>query len=282
MLFVLSGFGFAGIVVWAAWRWPASRLEWTGFACAVLANCGFALTVGSRARVFLALMMLAVIRHYGWRPWRMRYLVAAFLAFALFAGGYLAFRQISDVRPLSEAIREAPKYALEPRVILNDTTSFDHVFYATSLYGRELPHQNGGFAWKAVRSYVPSAIDPNKPVSGDIILRRVVFGRQYGAGRPPTVVGDLYIDLGFVGVGVGALLLGMIARFMAALVQGQGPGRQYRIALYAVSLVLLYEWMVDTLSVVIGFALTFGLPVLVTVGLLGRIRRPAPIREGVT
>jgi oligosaccharide repeat unit polymerase len=281
VLFVLSGFGFAGMVVWAAWRWPRSRLEWTGFALCVLGNCAFALAVGSRARVFLALMMLAVVRHYRWRPWRMRYLVAGFLVFAMFSGSYLAFRQISDVRPLSEAAREAPQYALEPRVLLNDTTSFDHVFYVTSIYGRERPHEHGGFALKALRSYVPSAIDPDKPVGGDIILRRVVFGAQYGAGRPPTVVGDLYIDFGLAGVGVGALLLGMLARCIAALVHGRGPGREYRVALYAVLLIVLYEWMVDTLSVTIGFALAFGLPLAFTVGVLGRIRRRAGPRGDV-
>jgi oligosaccharide repeat unit polymerase len=281
-LFVLAGFGFAAMVVWAAWRRPATRLEWTGLALCVLANCGFALVAGSRARAFVSLVMLAVIKHYLWRPWRFRYLAAGFVVFAVFAAGFLAFRQMAQVRPVSEAAQEAPEYALEPRVILNDITSFDDVFYVTSIYGRERPHENGSFMLGAFRSYVPGAIDPNKPVSGDIILRRVVFGKVFGAGRPPTVVGDLYIDFGFAGVALGALLLGFAARGMLALVRGREAGREYRVALYAVLLVILYEWMVDTLSVAVGFALTLGLPLLLTIGIFGRLprRSVAPAGSG--
>jgi hypothetical protein len=38
-------------------------------------------------------------------------------------------------------------------------------------------------------------------------------------------------------------------------------------------LVILYEWMVDTLSVAVGFALTLGLPLLLTIGIFGRLPR---------
>ena len=276
-LFVLAGFGFAAMIVWAAWRRPATRLEWTGLVLCALANCSFALIAGSRARAFVALVMLAVIKHYLWRPWRVRYLVAGFAVFAVFAGSFLAFRQAAQIRQVSEAAKKAPEYALEPRVILNDVTSFDDVLYVTSIYGRERKHENGSFLLGAFRSYVPAAIDPNKPVSGDIILRRVVFGNTFGAGRPPTAVGDLYIDFGFAGVALGALLLGFAARSMLALVQGGQAGREYRVALYALLLVVLYEWMVDTLSVALGFALTLGVPLLLTVSLFGRLPQRAAV-----
>jgi oligosaccharide repeat unit polymerase len=280
VLFVLAGFGFAGMVVWAAWRRPASRLEWAAFALCVVANCAFAIIAGSRARVFLALLMLAVIKHYLWRPWRVRYLVAGLLAFAVFASGFIAFRQEADVGSLGSAAAEAPKYALEPRVLLNDITSFDALFYATTIYGERLPHEHGAFLLGGVRSYIPSALDPAKPEGGDIVLRRVAFGNRFGAGRPPTVVGDLYIDFGFAGVIAGALLVGIAARSMLGLLLGEGAGRQYRVALYAILLVVLYELVVDTSSIALGYALTFGLPFLFAVYVLGRFgpRRPSRLR----
>lgn len=274
-LFVLAGFGFAGIVVWAAWRRPQSRLEWAALSLSVAANCAFSIVAGSRARVFLALLMLAVVKHYLWRPWRLRYVVAGLAIFAVFASGFIAFRQEADAGPLGDALAEAPKYAVEPQVLLNDITSFDALLYATTIYGQRRPHEDGGFLVKAVRSYIPRSIDSGKPEGGDIILRRAAFGRQYGAGRPPTVVGDLYIDFGFAGVAVGALLLGLAARSLLGLVHSRLPGREYRVALYAIVLVVLYELVVDNFSIALGYVLTFGLPFLIAVHALGRVRTRA-------
>ena len=272
VLFLLAGFGFAGMVVWAAWRRPQTRLEWAALSLTVAANCGFAIIAGSRARVLLALLMLAVIKHYLWRPWKVRHLLVGAALFTVFAGGYIAFRQEADRRPLGDALTEAPKYAFEPQVLLNDVTSFDALFYASSIYGQRRPHENGGFLLKAVRSYVPRSIDSGKPEGGDIILRRVTFGPNSGAGRPPTVVGDLYIDFGFAGVVLGGLLLGVAARSLLGLVRSRHAGREYRVALYAVVLVLLYELVVDNVSIALGYALTFALPFLIAVHLFGRLR----------
>ncbi|MEA2331510.1 MAG: O-antigen polysaccharide polymerase Wzy [Thermoleophilaceae bacterium] len=273
VLFVLAGFGFAGMVVWAAWRRPSTRLEWAGFVGCVLANCGFATIAGSRARILLALLMLAVIKHYLWSPWRLRQLAAGMAVFVVFAGAFVAFRQAANVDSIGEAIGQAPKYGLEPRVILNDLTAFDDVFYVTTTYGQRRPHQNGDFLLGGVRSYLPAAVDPGKPEGGDIVLRRAVFGESTGAGRPPTVIGDLYIDFGFPGVAIGALLLGMAARGLTGLVLGSGPGREYRVALYAVALIVLYELVVDSFSIALGYALAFGIPLVATVHALGRLRR---------
>jgi oligosaccharide repeat unit polymerase len=282
VLFLLAGFGFAGMVVWAAWRRPQTRLEWAGFVACVTLNCGFALVSGSRARVFLALVMLAVVKHYLWRPWRLVHVLAGFLALVAFASGYIAFRQNASTTSLSHAFSVAPDYALRPSVVLNDTTAFDDVFYVTSIYGRSRHHRHGNFLLNGVRSYVPRAIDPSKPDGGDIVLRRAVFGNQYGAGRPPTAIGDLYIDFGFPGVVIGALLIGVGARLMLELVASGAAGRQYRVALYAVVLVVLYELVVDSSSIALGYALTFGIPLLVTVHILGRTRWPGLRRRAVT
>ena len=184
VLFILSGFGFAGMVVWAAWRRPATRLAWAGFTACVAGNCVFAGLAGSRARIFLALVMLAVIKHYLWSPWRLRQVLAGLTIFVMFAGAFQAFRQAANTDSIGSAVKEAPRYGLEPRVILNDLTSFDGLFYATSVYGQTRPHENGRFLLAGARSYVPHAIDPDKPEGGDIVLRRVVFRERFGAGRP--------------------------------------------------------------------------------------------------
>jgi oligosaccharide repeat unit polymerase len=270
VLFFLSGFAFAAVLLWAAWRRPRGRLEWSGFGVSVLAVCTFSTIAGSRARVFLTLFALAVIVHYLWRPWRRRELAAGLVLMLAFVSSFVVFREAADDRSLRHATSEAWRYGLDPRVILNDITSFDDVLYATTIYGRKRDHEHGRFMLDGARSFLPSAIDPNKPEGGDIVFRKVVWKNQFGAGRPPTAVGDFYIDFGFPGVAVGALLIGVLARSLLGLLRGPPAGRQYRVALYAIALVILYELVVDTFSLALGFVLTLALPFLIAVHLFGR------------
>jgi oligosaccharide repeat unit polymerase len=269
-LFFLSGFAFAAVLLWAAWRRPRGGLEWAGFALSVAAVCTFSTVAGSRARVFLTLFALAVIVHYLWRPWRRRELAVGLVLMLAFVSSFVVFREAADNRSLSYASGEAWRYGLDPRVILNDITSFDHVLYATHIYGRTREHEDGSFLVDGARSFLPSAIDPNKPEGSDIVFRKVVWRNQFGAGRPPTAVGDLYIDFGYPGIAVGAVLIGLLARALLGLLGGGTAGRPYRVALYAIALVILYELVVDTFSLALGFVLTLAVPFLIAVHGFGR------------
>ena len=183
-LFLLAGFATAGVLVWAAWRRPRGRLQWAAFISVVVAVCLFSVAAGSRGRVFVAVLALAVIVHYLWRPWRRREVAVAALLFVLFASSFLAFREVANESSVRAAAEEAPQHVLDPRVVLNDITSFDHVVYATTIYGRERGHEKGGFLLDGARSFVPRAIDSGKPDGGDIVFRRVVWGRRPLPGGP--------------------------------------------------------------------------------------------------
>ena len=269
-LFFLAGFAIAALIVWAAWRPPKRRVEWCGFLLSVVGVCAFSVLTGSRTRAFLALVIVAVIVHYLWRPWRRRELAIGLLVLLAFASSLLVFRGVADTGTLSDAATQAGHNALNPRVILNDLTSFDHVLYATTIYGRSRSHERGAFLLNGARSFLPGAIDPGKPEGGDIAFRKVVWKDEFGAGRPPTAVGDLYIDFGFPGIAVGAVLIGILARALLALL-AEGRGREYRIALFAISLAVLYEIVTSTFSIAFGDALTLGLPFLIAVHLFGRV-----------
>ncbi len=129
-LFVMAGFATAGLIVWAAWMRPRSSRGWAAFLFSVLSVCAFAVAAGSRSRVFVALLVLALIVHYLWRPWRRRELALALLLGLAFVSSFLVFREVSERRSLREAAEVAPRHVLDARVILNDITSFDHVVYA--------------------------------------------------------------------------------------------------------------------------------------------------------
>jgi oligosaccharide repeat unit polymerase len=279
ILNVLTGFSVAALLVWAGWRRPASRLEWTGFALCLLQLVGYSLIVGSRARIVLPLLMLAVVIHYRWRPWRLRELVAAFLALVVLASLSLAIREGTKRESLGESLSRAPSYAVNFRAVLSDSNVFDHVLYATHVRPEHLGYERGNVLLNAFRSFLPAAVDPNKPEGGDIAFRKDVWGNEYKAGRPPTLVGDLYNDFGFPGIAVGGLIAGILARLLLGLLRDEeSPGRAFRVVLYALALVMLYVFVTSTYSVALGYCLSFGLPLAVAVygfggGLPSRRRR---------
>jgi len=274
-LYFLAGFALAALVVWVAWRAPRTRVEWAALIVTVVAVCGFSVLAGSRARVFVTLLVLGLIVHYLHRRWRARELVLAAVLMLAFASTFGVFRQVADSSSIGRALELGSEHVLDQRVILNDITSFDHILYATTIYGESRPHEHGQFLLDGARSYVPSAIDANKPEGGDVVFRKAVWGDQFGAGRPPTAAGDLYIDFGLPGVAAGALLIGIAARSLVGLLAEPGAGRRYRVALYAVLLVLLYEFVVGTFSIAVGLALTLLLPFLVAIHGFGRLPSPA-------
>ena len=118
---------------------------------------------------------------------------------------------------------------------------------------------------------MPSSLYADKPDVGDMEFRRVVWGDDYGAGRPPTAAGDFFIDFGLPGVAVGALLIGIAARALIGLIGGGSDGRRYRVTLFAILTFVLYEFVEGTFSIALGFAITMLIPLLITVHGLGRL-----------
>ncbi len=273
---VLLGFGTIALLVWAAWAQPATKRAKWAFGLITFEVCAYYAIAGTRTRVFLSLLMIGVVTHYLWRPWRLRAVLAGVLLVVVFAAGLLGVRQATSRESIGEALSSAPAYIVDPRGILNDTTEFDGVFLATTVVGsphhyrHKAPFKYGEGLLDAFHSYVPHRIDPNKPESGDVAFRKLVWGNELAAGRPITVIGDLWYDFGFPGVVVGSLLFGLVARALLGLVAGRkgDPGYEYRVVLYATGLVVLYMELITTYSVAIGFVITFVLPFLVAMHLI--------------
>ena len=136
-------------------------------------------------------------------------------------------------------------------------------------------HEHGQFLLDGARSYLPGALDSNKPDGGDIAFRKVIWGNDFGAGRPPTAAGDFFIDFALPGVAVGGFLVGMLAWALLGLIAGTPEGRRYRVALFAVLTVILQEFVVGTFSTALGLAITTLVPLLLTVHCLGRLPWPS-------
>lgn len=271
--YVLAGFAIAAVIAWAAWDPPRTPLAWVGFIAAGLESCIFFVLVGSRTHVLAVVLVLVVVLHYRWRKLRLRTVVAAFVVGLMVAAAMLAVRQATSTQSFAKALGSAPAYIVHPRGAVNNITQFDQIFYATSTIGVTLHYKHGGWLGEAFASYIPRFLDPHKPRPPDITFRQDVFGNAVGAGRPPTAVGDLYYDFGFWGIAIGAMLIGVFGRMLLGLLSdGDAPGREFRLALYGLSLFVIYELVSNGYAIALGYVLTLIVPFLVTVLLLGRVR----------
>jgi hypothetical protein len=280
---VLIGFGMAAIVIWAAWMPPQSTRARVGLVFLTVEICLFFALTGSRTRVFMTLLLLAVVSHYLWRRWRLQYIAIGCVLLFAALGAILAIRQATYTKPLGRSLASAPAYIVHPHALLNDSHGggFDDILMATSVigsphhYARRRGFQYGMGIVNAVRVYLPRFIDPHRPQSGDQEFRYLIFARRKGAGRPYTVIGDLWNDFGFPGVVIGSVLFGLLARALLGLLASPlQPGREYRVALYAIGLVILFTEATVTYSVTLGYIITLVLPFLIAIHLLG----PATVR----
>jgi oligosaccharide repeat unit polymerase len=278
----LIGFGVIGLLIWAAWSRPRSTRARVAFALTTLEIVLFFAIAGSRTRLVLVLGMLAIVSHFLWRPWRSREVVVAVLLVVVLASALLGIRQATLEKSTGDALKSAPTYITDPRGILNDLNEFDYVFEATSVIGSPhkyhlpAPFQYGNGFWQAVHPFVPGFLDSGKPESRDQEFRKIIWGETQGEGRPYTVIGDFWNDFGFAGVVVGSLLFGLFSRAMLGLVSAgsDGAGREYRVILYAMGLMLVYIGVSTTYSVTVGFLVIFGLPLLLAMHVI----RPAANR----
>ena len=92
-------------------------------------------------------------------------------------------------------------------------------------------------------------------------LPKANLGNELKAGPPITLVGDFFYDFGLLGVAIGSLLFGMAVRGLLGLVARlETAGREYRAALYAIGLLIIYELLVGTYSIGFSFAIALLVP----------------------
>jgi hypothetical protein len=271
LMHFLIGFSTIGLVVWASWRRPVTALARVGFAAATLEIIIFWSLVGTRTRVLLPLLMLAIVSHEIWRPWLRRTIAIGLLACIVFGSALLSVRQASVEESFGGALLQAPQYVVNPSGVVNDFTEFDILFYATSLIPSERDYGYGQGLLDAFKSYVPGVLIADKPQSTDQEFGRFVFGRSHLGGRPYTVVGDLYNDFGFPGIAVGAVLFGIAGRLLLSLLRSPPglPGRRYRVGLYSIGAAIFYIELATDYAIAIGFFIEYALPFLLAVHVFG-------------
>ncbi|MDX6719976.1 MAG: O-antigen polysaccharide polymerase Wzy, partial [Solirubrobacteraceae bacterium] len=269
---IILNFYTAGLMLWICWHPPESRGGRALLVCAVCELALFYSLLGSRTLVLVPLLLVVLAWHERVKPFRLRVLVSVGIATVLFSSAYLTLRQDSGSRPLKDAIVDLPRHAFDARAILGASPVYDQVFAEMNLIPKAEGYRYGGEFAQGILGQVPSVIYPDKPEANDITFRKLVWGERFLAGRPIGAAGEFYRDFGFVGIVFGSLLFGVIARALTGLRANVGApaGRELRIAIYVLGVLLAYQFTVGSYSLVFGSGLAVAVPLFLALRIFAR------------
>ncbi|MEA2355226.1 MAG: hypothetical protein QOD61_1355 [Solirubrobacteraceae bacterium] len=269
---VILNFYTAALLLWICWHTPATVPQRLGLGAAILEFVVFYGLLGSRTLVLVPILLTLVAWNELVRPWRLRVLVPAAVAAVLFAAAYLAVREDAHSRTLGSVLANVPRYAVDTRIILNSSPVFDQFLEETNYVPIHAGYRYGGELGQGLRGQLPRFLYPGKPEATDTSFRKLIWGNRFLAGRPIGAAGEFYRDFGFVGIVVGGLLLGAFARALTGLRVRHGPseGRKLRACLFVVGVLLLFQFIIGSYSLVFGEALEIGIPLALGLTLFAR------------
>ena len=186
---------------------------------------------------------------------------------------YLAFWGNIRARPLAGILsgHEDPRYeeaaSLQSGYLESVAGPFGAACLVMEIFPEREPYRYGQTLLVAVLSPIPRAIWPDKPIGLGKELTRylgtyyaAVYDTSKGLSITPTLVGDFYANLGFAGVLIGGLMVGIICRTVAAYaVKDMRDGLQLkpaRVLIPAVFLSGLVELRADAAMLIFFYMYT--------------------------
>jgi hypothetical protein len=269
---VILNFYTAGLILWMCWNTPTTRGGKLALAAAVAELVVFYTILGSRTLVLVPILLMLLAWNELCRPVRGRVLLGLVAVGILFSSGYLAVRESAGTQPFAQVLRSVPRNAVNAQVILNSSPVFDQLLEETNYVPERANYRYGGELAQGLLSQIPRFLYPAKPPATDVTFRQLIWGDRFLAGRPAGAAGEFYRDFGFVGVAIGAVLVGIFARGLTGLrARAGGPeGRSLRAALFVVGMLLLYQFIVGSYSIAFGSALELGIPLVIALKLFAR------------
>ncbi|WP_412063077.1 O-antigen polymerase [Rubrivirga sp. IMCC45206] len=130
----------------------------------------------------------------------------------------------------------------------------------------KLRYQYGQTYFTWVTTPIPRSMWPEKPTlgSGPIIGPRI-FGTS-GSGVPPGLVGELYLNFGYIGIVFGAFVMGALLRFVHEQFRPYLPTPAGAVLYACVAIPLGWNAVTGDFSRMVVAALTDIVPVLVAIG----------------
>jgi oligosaccharide repeat unit polymerase len=182
----------------------------------VLSSAGLLLLTGSRTSLVAYAASLAVVIHRSVRPIRPAALTIGVVLLGVAGSAALGLRtDVAADRELSLSSLTEVYDAIDTDGPVSD---FGHMATLAMLMRDELPpaRQNGRTYLAATTILLPRAIAPWKlPLAGEVATKELLPVRwDYGTGIQPTAPGEAYLNFGWWGIVLAALVFGVLLRLL--------------------------------------------------------------------
>lgn len=171
-----------------------------------------------RATLLGSLLSLMFVYHYTIRPLRLLYLAGfGFLGmvYAYVMGLWRVLsHSVSGVGQMGSVLQEnISSQGLSDFVISGSLTDIRVFVLVVHHYGEDLSFRWGETLLRVITQFVPRALWPSKPLDVGVELGRL--SNPYTiSGTPAGFLAEMYMNFNFVGVLVGAFLLGVLLNFL--------------------------------------------------------------------
>jgi oligosaccharide repeat unit polymerase len=184
-----------------------------------LLSSGF---VGSRANAFIIILAGIVLYHRIYKPISFNIMLvlgglcAIFLvAYALFFREFLITGQLGTLEAYSD--RPNPLWLLFAQMLSGEFMHIQILSTLVEAIPNEIPFQNGTTYLFLFAGPIPSSLWPEKPLPAPGIVTLALWPQKWllaGTTIPPTLMGEMYMNFGTLGVFIGMLLFGALYRIV--------------------------------------------------------------------
>ena len=182
----------------------------TGFLVLIAANLAANYAWGNRYNIALTVFVIALGWHYYVRPFRVREILIGGIAFAALLQGLKYVRMALLGEAINEQLDFGESFWLSLSLSLH-FGQFDAFVLALKDAGTLFDFRHGQDFWNGLISWVPRAILPDRESYHIGAWFRQVYEPETINGWPITVLGSWYVNFGVIGLGLGAVLSGMLA-----------------------------------------------------------------------
>jgi hypothetical protein len=159
-----------------------------------------------------------------------------------------------------------PWGAIESIAAGNDSEMLDGIAAGMAIVPSQRPFEPGSALTTVLTHPIPRSLWPNKPRPADDILNDAIFqNNTRGTGNAQvamSIVMNFYLDSGYLGVAVGMLFLGIVARAIASY-RWRFPANDSVMRLYAMTLPMLIVLVRGSLPITLGRLLFTVAPLIV-------------------
>ncbi|ORT71901.1 oligosaccharide repeat unit polymerase [Pseudomonas mosselii] len=236
---------------------------------------------GQKSTIFIAVLSLLVVRHYRVKP--VSLIKGAVLGVVMFVSlmAYHVFKQEFLVTGTISFFNEDQSVfsSLINLLVIQFTGNLMQLQTMSVLIDampEGLPWQNGSTLLMIALILVPSALFPGKPLTAAGVFTGAFWPNMWllqGTTMPPGVFGEFYMNFGFVGVLLGALLLGFVWGRLYGAVVGN-PQSDRALGIYALTIASMLHLFRGELSSVLLLLASIWLPFL-----LLSSRRESPVNH---